>query len=174
MSAAVAADAGEIWTVQLAAFVAVAQRYDDVYLPPLVEPLASVAAAIEEGRVLVARLGDGSGPPGAASAAGVVGDGSGPPGGASWARIVGAVRTRIDDGVCHIGRLVVAPDLHGRGVGSALLSAAEERHRAEVRGFALFTGADSAESVALYRRHGYVVERTEPGTPDMVHLGKRV
>ncbi|WP_203901071.1 GNAT family N-acetyltransferase [Virgisporangium aliadipatigenens] len=162
MSAAVAADAGEIWTVQLAAFVAVAQRYDDVYLPPLVEPLLSVTAAIEEGRVLVARLDSR-----------IVGEGSGPPGVASRARIVGAVRTRLDDGVCHIGRLVVAPDVHGRGVGSALLSAAEERHRAQVRAFALFTGAGSAESVALYRRHGYVVERTEPGTPDMVHLSKR-
>jgi GNAT superfamily N-acetyltransferase len=150
VSTAVAADAGEIWTVQRAAFVGVAQLYGDVRLPPLTETLAELTAAVEEGRVLVARFDGGP------------------------ARIVGAVRTRVSDGVCHIGRLVVAPDLHGHGIGSALLRAAEERHAPGVREYALFTGVGSGGSVALYVRHGYAVERVEPdpGHPDLVHLRK--
>ncbi|HEY4018308.1 MAG TPA: GNAT family N-acetyltransferase [Pseudonocardiaceae bacterium] len=41
--------------------------------------------------------------------------------------MVGAVRGELVDDECRVGRLVVAPDLQGRGIGRALLSAVEAR-----------------------------------------------
>ncbi|MEU0753819.1 bifunctional NAD(P)H-dependent oxidoreductase/GNAT family N-acetyltransferase [Streptomyces albogriseolus] len=71
-------------------------------------------------------------------------------------RLLGMVRTRRDGDDLHIGRLGVAPDLRGLGVGRWLLglaeSAAEGCHRA-----LLTTGAASHRNLALYRRQGYVM-----------------
>ncbi len=71
-------------------------------------------------------------------------------------RLLGMVRTRRDGDDLHIGRLGVAPDLRGLGVGRWLLglaeSAAEGCHRV-----LLTTGAASHRNLALYRRQGYVV-----------------
>ncbi|MFH9174392.1 GNAT family N-acetyltransferase [Streptomyces albogriseolus] len=71
-------------------------------------------------------------------------------------RLLGMVRTRRDGDDLHIGRLAVAPDLRGLGVGRWLLglaeSAAEGCHRV-----LLTTGAASHRNLALYRRQGYVV-----------------
>jgi len=141
------AEAGEILTVQRAAYVTEAQRYADPHIPPLTEPLDSVAAAVAAGQVLVARA-----------------DG----------RLVGAVRAVVDGPVCRIGRLVVAPDLQGRGVGTALLVAAESAQGPAVREFALFTGADSDDNLRLYQRQGYRVVRTEQVSDRLafVHLAK--
>jgi ribosomal protein S18 acetylase RimI-like enzyme len=142
-----AGDEGEILTVQRAAYVSEAQRYDDPHIPPLTEPLDSVAAAVAAGQVIVARSG---------------------------ARLVGAVRGVVDGSVCHVGRLVVAPDQQRRGIGSALLAAVEAAHAGTVGEFALFTGADSAANLRLYERFGYRVVWTEPVTADwgLVHLSK--
>ncbi|MER6582469.1 hypothetical protein ABT267_42790, partial [Nonomuraea sp. NPDC001023] len=52
---AVAADAGEILTLQRAAYVSEAQLYGDPYIPPLVESLEQVRKAVETGVVLKAR-----------------------------------------------------------------------------------------------------------------------
>jgi GNAT superfamily N-acetyltransferase len=141
-------DAGEILTVQRAAYVAEAQRYDDPRIPPLTEPLDGVLAAVAAGQVLVAR-----------TAAG---------------RLVGAVRGVVDGPTCHIGRLVVVPDLQGRGIGTVLLAAVERAHAAAVREFALFAGAGSEANLRLYRRCGYRAVRTERVTDglSLVHLVK--
>jgi ribosomal protein S18 acetylase RimI-like enzyme len=53
---------------------------------------------------------------------------------------------------------MTAPDLEGQGIGSALLSAIEER-LADVDKFVLSTGTKSALNIAMYERHGYVKER---------------
>lgn len=45
-------DAGEILTVQRAAFVAEAQSHGDPWLPPLTETLDAVAAAIDRKSVV--------------------------------------------------------------------------------------------------------------------------
>lgn len=105
-----AADAGEIMTVQRAAYVSEARLYDNPHLSALSEPLESVLSAITDDIVLVARAGT---------------------------RIVGAVRGRVEGPVCHVGRLVVAPDLHHRGIGRALLLAVERHLPAPVRRLAL-------------------------------------
>ena len=146
---AVEADAGEVLTVQRAAFVAEAQRYGDPSLPPLREDLAAVRAAVtaEDVVCLVAVRGP---------------------------RLVGAVRLRVDGHVGHVGRLAVAPDQERRGIGTRLLAAVETAAPQEVTEFRLFTGGDSAANVARYERAGYVRTATsvdDRGVP-LAHLAK--
>ena len=64
-------------------------------------------------------------------------------------RIVGTVRASDESGIRHIGRLAVAPDQQGRGMGTALLHAVEALAGKEVTAFALFTGAASAGNLRL-------------------------
>ncbi|MCR6490317.1 GNAT family N-acetyltransferase [Amycolatopsis sp. OK19-0408] len=70
-------------------------------------------------------------------------------------RLVGAVRARLEGDSWELGRLMVAPDLAGRGLGRRLLAHAESHAPAEARRFALFTGARSARNIAMYQRAGY-------------------
>ncbi len=70
-------------------------------------------------------------------------------------RLVGAVRARLEGGCWELGRLMVAPDLAGRGLGRRLLEHAEAHAPADVRRFALFTGARSTRNITLYQRAGY-------------------
>ena len=140
-------DAGEVLTVQRAAYVAEAQRYADPFLPPLTQPLAEVVADVRAGRRLVACLGS---------------------------RVVGTVRGEQRDDVLHVGRLAVAPDQQGRGLGTRLLSAIEQLAGQGVTTCALFTGAGSDDNVRLYGRLGYRFVRHEqlPSGPGLVHLEK--
>lgn len=62
------------------------------------------------------------------------------------------MRVREEGDLLHVGRLAVAPDQQQRGLGTALLLAAEELAGAQVRIFALFTGAQSEVNPAE-RRH---------------------
>ena len=81
---------------------------------------------------------------------------------------------RERDGVLHVGRLVVAPDLQGRGIGTRLLLAAERS--TALPSATLFTGARSAANLRLYRRHGYAEtarERVRAGL-ELVHLTKEL
>ncbi|WP_433255856.1 GNAT family N-acetyltransferase [Streptosporangium sp. CA-135522] len=125
-------DAGEILTVQRAAYVSEAQLYGDPFIPPLVESSEQVRKAVETGTVLVARRGK---------------------------RIVGAIRGQLSGTTCRVGRLVVAPDAQGRGVGGTLLAALHEEVPAVA--FDLFTGHLSEGNLRLYRRHGYRETRRE-------------
>ncbi len=144
---AVAADAGEIMTVQRAAFVQEAQLYADPGLPPLVETLDQVRSAIDSVIVIVGRLGS---------------------------RIVAAGRVAVRDRVGHIGRLVVAPDVHGQGIGRALLAAVERACQAQVDAFVLFTGQLTLGNLHLYHSAGYVDTHTEHvrGALTFVHMRK--
>ncbi len=90
------------------------------------------------------------------------------------ARIVGTARARTEGEVLRVGRLSVAPDLQGRGIGTALLEAVERLAGPEVRRAVLFPGRDSTANVRLYERRGYPVTRFEdlPVGPGIVHLEK--
>ena len=140
-------DGGELLTLQRAAFVTEAQLYGDPMLPALVETLPDLLVAVQAGPALTARD-----------------DG----------RLVGAVRTRVADGVLHVGRLVVAPDQQGRGIGRSLLAEVEQAAGAAVRSAALFTGHRSAGNLRLYARAGYVEQRRErvDDVLTLVHLAK--
>ncbi|MFI6680947.1 tRNA (guanosine(37)-N1)-methyltransferase TrmD [Kribbella sp. NPDC050470] len=145
---ATAADAGEIHTLQLAAFLAEGRLYDDYSIPPLTDDPGATAARLERGTVLKAVAGT---------------------------RIVGSVQLVVDGSVGHIERLVVAPDWQGRGLGLRLLRAAEQLAPADVTDYALSTGDRSTSNLALYRKAGYREQRREAQTPkvDLVHLTKR-
>jgi len=147
ITAATAEDAGELLTLQRAAYVSEAQIYGDPHLPPLTETLDELRAALRGGSVaLTARAGT---------------------------RLVAAVRARADGATCHIGRLAVAPDLQGRGIGSRLLAEVERRYADRVARFELFTGDRSEANLRLYGRRGYVEFARRPaGTHNLVFLRK--
>lgn len=92
-------------------------------------------------------------------------------------RLVAAVRGRQEGRSWEIGRLMVAPDLAGRGVGSRLLVVIESLAPENVHDFTLFTGAKSARNIALYERAGYrLMAASDPDSPGhisgAVHLAK--
>ncbi|WP_341997891.1 GNAT family N-acetyltransferase [Microbacterium sp. LWH7-1.2] len=122
-------DAGEVLTLQRAAFVQEALIYDTVRMPPLTQTLDELRAELADNLGRVALHGS---------------------------RLVGAVRARQESGLLLIGRLVIAPDLQGLGIGSRLLRAVEDRGRDEgCREAELFTGSLSEANLRLYERLGY-------------------
>lgn len=123
--------AGEALTVQWAAYVTEAQRYDAPHIPPLRETVAELRADLESG---VLAFGAWLGP-----------------------RLAGCVRGRVDGARMEVARFAVAPDLQGRGIGSRLLSAVESAAPPPVRTLWLVTGAASEPNLRLYRRAGYEV-----------------
>jgi predicted N-acetyltransferase YhbS len=119
-------DAGEVLTIQRAAFVSEALIYHDPNMPPLVQTLAELEAELRDADGFVARVGP---------------------------RLVGAIRTRESEGLLLIGRIAIAPDLQGSGIGRRLLDAAESHSTAlEAE---LFTGSLSEANIRLYERCGY-------------------
>jgi GNAT superfamily N-acetyltransferase len=87
-------------------------------------------------------------------------------------RLVGAVRAQREGATWEIGRLMVAPDLSGRGLGRWLLAWAEAAAPDDVELIALFTGAKSVRNIAMYERAGF--RRTDgPAPPGAVGLVKR-
>ncbi|ORM37903.1 GNAT family N-acetyltransferase [Williamsia sp. 1135] len=70
-------------------------------------------------------------------------------------RLVAAVRGRLVGGTWEIGRLMVAPDLAGQGIGRELLAHIERLAPTDTATFELFTGARSTRNINLYERAGY-------------------
>lgn len=132
---AAAEDAGEILTVQRAAYLVEAQLYGDPFIPPLVESLDQIRRTLTGDAVVLKAT-------------------AGP-------RIVGAVRAQFSDRTCLVGRLVVVPDWQGRGIGTALLRALEGRVAGRVDACVLFTGHLSDGNLRLYRRLGYAETHRE-------------
>ena len=141
------ADAGEVLTIQRAAFVSEARIYGSVDMPPLTQTLEELEAELRESDGWVARVGG---------------------------RLVGAIRSRKADGLLLIGRIAIAPDMQGAGIGRALLDAAETHSGAEEA--ELFTGSLSEANIRLYESCGYVqTERVDTGDGvQEVYLRKRL
>jgi GNAT superfamily N-acetyltransferase len=70
-------------------------------------------------------------------------------------RLIGGVRATREGTGWHIGRLMVAPDRQGEGLGRRLLAHMEAVAPAGVERFALFTGRRSTRNLALYEAAGY-------------------
>jgi len=68
---------------------------------------------------------------------------------------------------------MVAPDLAGKGIGSWLLSHAEEHAPEGTTHCALFTGHRSSRNIDLYQRTGYSHADAEGTTPGSVYLTKQ-
>ena len=142
------ADAGELYTLQRACWIQELQANPGVPIPALEETYAELQRWITTDTVLVVR---------------------------SAGRLVGAVRARLherpDGDVWDIGRLMVAPDLQGRGLGRLLLERIERLAPESATGFELFTGSGSARNQRMYRKAGYRLRgELEPG---VVVLTKR-
>ena len=91
-------DAGEILTIQRAAYVGEAMLYDQ-FLPPLYETLGEIRAVLEDAAVVVLGIRD-------------------------RGRLIGTARVKADG---EIARIAVAPDRQHEGLGTRLLEAAIER-----------------------------------------------
>lgn len=76
-------------------------------------------------------------------------------------RLVGGVRARLHGNGWEIGRLMVAPDLRGAGLGRTLLAHAEAAAPASAPIAYLITGLLSEANLRRYRRSGY--RRARPG-----------
>ena len=76
-------------------------------------------------------------------------------------RIVGSVRVRLADATCHVGKLIVDPNIQNRGIGSALMRHLESRFP-ETGRFELFTGHESLRNLHLYTKLGYREFRRVP------------
>ncbi|WP_242887255.1 GNAT family N-acetyltransferase [Actinomadura litoris] len=130
-----AADAGALLTVQRAAYVSEAQLYGDPFLPPLVESLDQLGKLLAGEAVVLKATLDG--------------------------RLAGAVRAQFSDRTCLVGRLVVVPDLQGRGIGGDLMRALEHEVAGRADACVLFTGHLSEPALRLYRGLGYTETHRE-------------
>lgn len=141
-------DSGEVLTLQRAAFVTEAQLYRDASLPPLTQTLAELRT----------ELGD--------------------PWCYGWGiresgRMVASVRVHITGDTAELCRLAVAPDRQGHGLGTRLLTAAEQLLPPQVRAIRLFAGDRSDANLRLYERYGYRKTHSVPvGSYRLVHLTK--
>ncbi len=152
---AVQADAAQLLTLQRACWVKEAHDNDIIRLPALMESLDDVRAGLSTWTTWMLFAGP---------------------------RLVGSVRAgraERDRSIWEIGRLMVAEDLRGRGLGRVLLDHIEATAPDDITMYALFTGARSDDNLRRYRRAGYRLSDEpflgEDGQPDarVVRLAKR-
>ena len=139
-------DAAEILDLQKLAYLSEAAIYNDYSIPPLTQTLDQIQTDFEKQIVLRASV---------------------------EGRIVGSVRGFMEQGTCHIGRLIVHPDFQGRGIGARLIKEIEGCFEKAGR-YELFTGHLSERNLRLYRKLGYTPFAYEPATDvlTMVFLEK--
>jgi len=129
ISVAEPGDAEAIWNLQRLAFVTEAELYGDYRIPPLTQTLEELKAEFRD-YVFLKAVDQNS-------------------------RIVGTARARMENGnECWIYRVAVHPDCRKRGIGEAVMRAAE----AQFPGAAVFklgTGTKSLGNQRFYRRLGY-------------------
>ncbi|WP_265444235.1 tRNA (guanosine(37)-N1)-methyltransferase TrmD [Flexivirga meconopsidis] len=145
ISVATPADVGELLTLTHACWLQEGIANDTLDIPAQHETVQSLGESLQEWTTYVARL-----------------DG----------RLVGSVRGQLGDGPAgaetdwHIGRLMVAPDLQGRGFGGALLAFIQEAAPAQAASYSLVTGDGSAANQWRYKRAGFRItgRGNPPGT----------
>jgi tRNA (guanine37-N1)-methyltransferase len=148
------ADAPELLVLQRACWAEEGRASGDWRVPPLDETLDELAAGLGEWTTYAVRM---------ASADGSAG------------RLVASVRGRVrpdDPTVWETSRLMVAPDLQGRGLGRELLALSEGGAPASVTSYWLTTGDVAAGNQRFYRRAGYRRAPGDPTYPGAVDLVK--
>ena len=123
-------DAGELFTLRRAAFVTEAQEYNDPNIPPLVQTIGELKEDLKLENVVT--LGAWSGH-----------------------RLVGSVRVELEDNKATLGRLAVAPDLQGKGIGTQLMLAVLPHLPEETEEIWVFTGRDTKQNLANYQNNDY-------------------
>ena len=139
-------DAGELYTLQRACWLQELEANPGVTIPALTESLDDVVAGLASHHTVVLRRGG---------------------------RLIGSVRGRLVDGAWDIGRLMVAPDLQGEGLGRMLLEHAESLAPPDATSYALFTGAGSLANLRMYKKAGYRLRPERQAPPGAVILTKR-
>ena len=143
---AVPADAGEVLTLQRACWLQEQQANPDAWVPALHESLDDVRAWLSEWTAFTMRR---------------------------HGRLIGGARGRLVGEVWELGRIMVAPDLQGQGLGRVLLEAIEAAAPSAATSYALFTGAGSADNLRMYKRAGYRLRGKDPEVPGAVRLTKK-
>ncbi|RAX23592.1 MULTISPECIES: N-acetyltransferase [unclassified Actinomyces] len=140
-------DAGEILTLQRAAYITEATAHSDFGLPPLTQTLAELQEELSDPAVTARGIRD-------------------------RGCLIAAMRLRHKGDAVELGRLIVAPDRQGQGLGTLLLRHAEAVFP-DAREIRLFTGEHSAANIRLYERLGYrEAGRTTAGSYQLVHFTK--
>lgn len=142
-------DAPELLVLQRACWVQEAVDNETLEIPALTENLATVSAELTVWTTWVLRRGG---------------------------RLIGSVRAKLHDGDWEVGRLMVAPDLAGQGLGRLLLAKIEAVAPVQAHRFWLFTGAKSFRNQRIYQAAGYSLldphDETLPRIPGTVRLVK--
>lgn len=132
-------DLPAILALQKLAFRSEAEIYQDYTLPPLLQDENSILKEFENGTILKAT---------------------------SDNKIVGSVRAIQNDDTCMIGKLVVAPESRGKGIGKRLMHAIEKSF-AHSEKFKISAGHKSERNLRLCEKLGYKVVGTEPITTSL-------
>jgi tRNA (guanine37-N1)-methyltransferase len=142
------ADAGELFTLTRACWLQELWANPGVVIPALEESFEEALRGLEDWTTFVALAGG---------------------------RIVGSTRGKVvrDGTVWDVGRVMVAPDLQGRGLGRHLLEVAEAAAPAEVTTYELWTGAKSVDNIRMYKKAGYRLQGPAPDPPGAVIMTKR-
>ena len=69
-------------------------------------------------------------------------------------KIIGSVRSYVDSGTAHIGKLIVTPEKQSQGIGTQLMRAIEQECTAAR--YELFTSDKSVRNIRFYEHLGYV------------------
>jgi tRNA (guanine37-N1)-methyltransferase len=144
------ADAGELFTLTRACWIQEQWANPGVVVPALEESFEDAVRGLDEWTTFVAVAGG---------------------------RIVGSTRGRVagrgsDGAVWDVGRVMVAPDLQGHGLGRYLLELAESAAPDEVTSYELWTGAKSVDNLRMYKKAGYRLRGPAPGPAGAVVLTK--
>ena len=122
--------AGELLTLRRAAFVAEAQLYNDPNIPALTQTFDELVEDLQSPDVVT--LG-------------------------AWRghRLLGSIRVGIEGDKATLGRLAVAPDVQGHGIGTRLLFAVLTYLPEHTKEVWVFTGQNSKHNISLYNKVGY-------------------
>lgn len=123
-------DVGELLTLRRAAFVTEAQLYNDPHLPALTQTLEELTEDLKDPEVIT--LG-------------------------AWRghRMVGTIRVGLEGDKANLGRLAVAPDVQGHGIGTKLLFAVLGHLPETTKEVWVFTGQNSKHNISLYNEAGF-------------------
>lgn len=121
-------DLEPILKLQYLAYQSEAKLLNDYKIQPLVQTLSEIESEYEKGVILK----------------GVTEDGT----------IIGSVRGYTEGNTLYIGKLIVHPDMQGRGYGKQLLASIEALYP-DYR-YELFTSSKSTRNLCLYESRGYV------------------